>query len=68
MLFFPQNITESEGPQFIDELANVPVMSMDDFISKYVDDGIVECESEFTDEIDAIDFEENNTGRNGKLK
>lgn len=63
-----QDITELDGPQFIDELANVPVMSMDDFISKYVDDGIIECENESTDEVDAIDFEENNTGRNGKLK
>lgn len=60
---------ELNGPQFIDELANVPVMSMDDFISKYVDDDeTIDLEYESIDEIDAINFEENNTGSKGKLE
>ncbi|OII74844.1 uncharacterized protein cubi_02976 [Cryptosporidium ubiquitum] len=58
---------EFDEPQFIDELANVPVMSMDDFISKYVDENeMIDLEYESIDEIDAIDFEESSVGSKDK--
>ncbi|KAF7456909.1 double C2-like domain-containing protein [Cryptosporidium felis] len=60
---------ETTSPQFIDELANVPVMSMDDFISKYVDDAeISESGLESLDEIEAINFEEKATGKKDKSR
>lgn len=41
---------------------------MDDFISKYVEeDEAIDNEYESVDELDAINFEENNSGTNGKL-
>ncbi|KAL3127096.1 membrane protein [Cryptosporidium hominis] len=62
-----ENAVELERPQFIDELANVPVLSMDDFISKYVEeDEAIDNEYESVDELDAINFEENNSGTNDK--
>ncbi|KAJ1607449.1 membrane protein [Cryptosporidium canis] len=63
-----ENKTDLDGPQFIDELANVPVMNMDDFISKYVDDDdVIESDNDSVDSVDALDFEENNTGRKDRL-
>ncbi|KAK6590558.1 membrane protein [Cryptosporidium xiaoi] len=54
--------TDKSVPQFIDELATVPVLTMDDFKSKYVEDNEIEDQSDSSDEIDVLDLEKGEIG------